>query len=58
MLAGKNLQAGETWQGIFRNGRFTAITNIREPHHQPKTKPSGLLRKIISLAACLTQSSA
>lgn len=34
ILAGRDLQAGGTWMGVSRQGRFAAITNYRE-HARP-----------------------
>jgi len=40
ILAGKDLQAGGTWLGLNNNGRFSALTNFRQPAAFSITKKS------------------
>lgn len=44
VLAGRDLQAGGTWMGITKAGRFAALTNYRDPAHmQPNERSRGRL---------------
>jgi uncharacterized protein with NRDE domain len=40
LLAGKDLEAGGTWLGITKSGKYAAITNFREPKSFRKDAPS------------------
>lgn len=50
MLAGRDLEAGGTWLGITRAGRFAAITNYRDPASRKMEAPSrgGLVTGFLS----------
>lgn len=43
LLAGKDLQAGGTWLGVTRSGRFAALTNIRSPGARSGPRSRGTL---------------
>jgi len=44
VLAGRDLEAGGTWMGITRQGRFAALTNFRDPaRHKPHAPSRGRL---------------
>lgn len=54
LLAGRDLEAGGTWMGVSRNGRFAALTNYRDPtRHLPGAPSRGAL-----VRDCLTTSTA
>lgn len=40
LLAGRDLEAGGTWLGVTRRGRFALLTNVREPHRVDRNAPS------------------
>ena len=42
-LAGRDLAAGGTWLGAHRNGRFAAVTNVREGPPQASARSRGEL---------------
>lgn len=43
IFAGRDLQAGGTWLGINAQGRFAALTNIREPQQKAGPRSRGVL---------------
>jgi len=52
LLAGRDMVAGGTWLGVTKNGRFAAVTNVREPNEQ-----TGLSRGELTKRYLLTNKS-
>lgn len=40
ILAGKDLEAGGTWMGVSKSGKWAALTNYRDPNWQLDNPPS------------------
>ena len=40
VLAGKDIEAGGTWMGVTTSGRFSALTNFRDPAQMRAERPS------------------
>jgi uncharacterized protein with NRDE domain len=60
ILAGRDLEAGGTWLGVTRTGRFAALTNYRDPEQRRARVPSrgalvtGMLESGATVAEGLT----
>ncbi len=53
LLAGRDLEAGGSWMGLARTGRFAALTNYRDPSRRIEGAPSrgALVREALSAEA-------
>ena len=53
LYAGRDLQAGGTWLGVSRSGRFAALTNFRDPARlRPQVRSRGELVVQALASAC------
>ncbi len=48
VLAGRDLQAHGTWLGVTRDGRFAAVTNVRDPSLKTRPIPHGSRGRMVS----------
>ncbi|MBB5186447.1 uncharacterized protein with NRDE domain [Zhongshania antarctica] len=47
ILAGRDLEHGGSWLGISRNGRFAAVTNLREVEHSGEQSRGDLVKHFL-----------
>jgi uncharacterized protein with NRDE domain len=57
ILAGRDLEAGGTWLGLTRTGRFAALTNYRDPEQRRKDASSrgGLVVSMLESGATVPE---
>ena len=58
IFAGRDLEAGGTWLGLTRGGRFAALTNYRDPQRRRTPAPGVAAPSRGSLVASLLESDA
>lgn len=57
ILAGRDLEAGGSWLGLTRSGRFAALTNFRDPQQKRTNAPSrgSLVPAMLESGASVTE---